>query len=148
MVFSSFPIYQDSPNSWNQQRAQLLQLPQLAEPPPQPTGPTNSARPVSMAERARLAKIPPPDLARIKPALRLQQHQVLLLQQLLPPNRATSARPAAATGRTAAPSATSPSAEDAVAISAAKPLTRHLNRCSALRQNRLACPPFGKPPPT
>ncbi|KAG0473668.1 hypothetical protein HPP92_015525 [Vanilla planifolia] len=66
MVFSSFPIYQDSPNSWNQQRAQLLQLTQLAEPPPQPTGPTNSARPVSMAERARLAKIPPPDLARIK----------------------------------------------------------------------------------
>ncbi|CAL9085460.1 unnamed protein product [Musa acuminata var. zebrina] len=71
MVFSSVPIYLDPPN-WNQQRSiqrpaaaggggEAPQLPhmQSAQRPEAGTAAAGSARPISMTERARLAKIVP-----------------------------------------------------------------------------------------
>ncbi|KAL5569095.1 hypothetical protein UlMin_025670 [Ulmus minor] len=71
MVFSSVPVYLDPPN-WQQQpnhhhqqqgggRAENPQLP--PPPPPPPGGGAGSIRPGSMADRARLAKIPQPEVA-------------------------------------------------------------------------------------
>ncbi|KAK8504915.1 hypothetical protein V6N12_033164 [Hibiscus sabdariffa] len=76
MVFSSVPIYLDPPN-WQQQQQQQHQHgtgsgsenPQLPPlPPPSHVGGTaggggGSFRPVSMSDRARLAKIPQPEAA-------------------------------------------------------------------------------------
>ncbi|KAI0502014.1 hypothetical protein KFK09_016959 [Dendrobium nobile] len=73
MVFSSLPIYLDPPN-WSQQTSHqppstttINHPPQLsslmADPPPHPIGLPGPTRPVSMAERARLAKIPQPEPA-------------------------------------------------------------------------------------
>ncbi|MED6222111.1 hypothetical protein PIB30_061259 [Stylosanthes scabra] len=73
MVFSSIPVYVDPPN-WHQQanhhQVNVNDNPQLLPPlPPQATGPVGggsgigSIRPGSMADRARLAKIPPPEAA-------------------------------------------------------------------------------------
>ncbi|KAF3453984.1 hypothetical protein FNV43_RR04426 [Rhamnella rubrinervis] len=69
MVFSSIPVYLDPPN-WHQQQNhgsgnESPQLPPLP-PPPQPPhvgGAIGSIRPGSMADRARLAKIPQPETA-------------------------------------------------------------------------------------
>ncbi|XP_030511762.1 dof zinc finger protein DOF3.6-like isoform X2 [Rhodamnia argentea] len=67
MVFSSIPVYLDPPN-WpqqaNQQPGASSEIPQLPlPPPPLPAGGggTGSIRPGSMADRARLAKIPQPE---------------------------------------------------------------------------------------
>ncbi|KAI3439582.1 Dof-type domain-containing protein [Psidium guajava] len=68
MVFSSIPVYLDPPN-WPQQQANQQpgagsEIPQLPlQPPPLPVGGggTGSIRPGSMADRARLAKIPQPE---------------------------------------------------------------------------------------
>ncbi|KAF2321906.1 hypothetical protein GH714_004352 [Hevea brasiliensis] len=69
MVFSSIPVYLDPPN-WQQQpnqqggvRNENPQLPPLPPPPHVGGGGTGSIRPGSMADRARLAKIPQPELA-------------------------------------------------------------------------------------
>ncbi|XP_059628148.1 dof zinc finger protein DOF3.6-like [Cornus florida] len=73
MVFSSVPIYLDPPN-WQQQQQNHEQgggsdnSPQLPQsmPPPPPVGgggTTGSIRPSSMADRARLAKLPQPEVA-------------------------------------------------------------------------------------
>ncbi|KAG0463761.1 hypothetical protein HPP92_019830 [Vanilla planifolia] len=70
MVFTSLPAYLDQPN-WNQQQitqlpgsnSNVLQLPTAVEQPPPPGGQPGQARPVSMSERARLAKIPQPEAA-------------------------------------------------------------------------------------
>ncbi|KAJ9189141.1 hypothetical protein P3X46_000471 [Hevea brasiliensis] len=69
MVFSSVPVYLDPPN-WQQQPNQQggasnenLQLPPLPPPPCVGDGATGSIRPGSMADRARLAKIPLPEAA-------------------------------------------------------------------------------------
>ncbi|XP_017700540.1 dof zinc finger protein DOF5.1-like isoform X2 [Phoenix dactylifera] len=74
MVFSSVPVYLDLPN-WNQQAHQppsasggsggeAHQLPPgLAAPRPEAGMAAGSARPVSMTDRARLAKIPQPEPA-------------------------------------------------------------------------------------
>ncbi|KAK9282695.1 hypothetical protein L1049_010915 [Liquidambar formosana] len=77
MVFSSVPVYLDPPN-WQQQHANQLpggsvenSNPQLQLPPPPPSvgggggggGSTGSIRPGSMADRARLAKLPQPETA-------------------------------------------------------------------------------------
>ncbi|KAK8950076.1 Dof zinc finger protein DOF3.6 [Platanthera guangdongensis] len=71
MVFSSFPIYLDPPN-WNHQQQQppsaasinhpATQLPSVMDEPP-PQADSGTPRPVSMAERARVAKIPQPEPA-------------------------------------------------------------------------------------
>ncbi|KAG0469161.1 hypothetical protein HPP92_018489 [Vanilla planifolia] len=73
MVFSSLPAYIDPPN-WNQHTShrppsdpgdspQMTQLPPMSDPTPQPSGLPGPARPISMAERARIAKIPQPEPA-------------------------------------------------------------------------------------
>ncbi|GLT89026.1 hypothetical protein SLE2022_070290 [Rubroshorea leprosula] len=69
MVFSSVPVYLDPP-SWPQQPNQQAGIttdynPQLPPPPPAAGGGGGMAsiRPGSMAERARLAKIPQPEAA-------------------------------------------------------------------------------------
>ncbi|XP_065869388.1 dof zinc finger protein DOF2.4 [Euphorbia lathyris] len=72
MVFSSVPVYLD-PHNWQQQNNQQQQqgginensqLPPLPPPPPSAGGGgTGSIRPGSMADRARLAKIPQPETA-------------------------------------------------------------------------------------
>ncbi|PKA48555.1 Dof zinc finger protein DOF3.6 [Apostasia shenzhenica] len=69
MVFSSLPVYLDPPN-WNQQLSHQppssvgnVDHSQHIPPPPPLPPPAGSARPVSMAERARLAKIPQPEPA-------------------------------------------------------------------------------------
>ncbi|KAK4784349.1 hypothetical protein SAY86_018717 [Trapa natans] len=68
MVFPSIPIFQDPPNwqqilrseSYELQNIQMPPLPSSVSPPPA----TNSqSRPSSMADRARLAKIPLPEAA-------------------------------------------------------------------------------------
>ncbi|PKA56400.1 Dof zinc finger protein DOF3.6 [Apostasia shenzhenica] len=70
MVFPSVPVYQDPPFNWNQQAhppdagGDAHQHPQPA--PAGAAAPPSTgglARPGSMAERARLAKIPPPESA-------------------------------------------------------------------------------------
>ncbi|OWM87510.1 dof zinc finger protein DOF3.6-like [Punica granatum] len=77
MVFSSIPVYLDPPN-WSHQQQQPNQepgggggvgglltsneAPQLPQPPPPaPPGGPGSVRPGSMADRARMAKIPMPE---------------------------------------------------------------------------------------
>ncbi|KAF5751469.1 OBF-binding protein 3 putative isoform 1 [Tripterygium wilfordii] len=74
MVFSSIPVYLDPPN-WHQQSNQQEgiisaphdhQTPQLPPLPPQPplvAAGAGSIRPGSLADRARLAKIPQPEAA-------------------------------------------------------------------------------------
>ncbi|KAK6234192.1 hypothetical protein QUC31_006598 [Theobroma cacao] len=72
MVFSSVPVYLDPPN-WQQPPTQQPGVtsdnhhnPQLPPPPPPPQvggGGAGAIRPGSMAERARLAKIPQPEVA-------------------------------------------------------------------------------------
>ncbi|KAG1337888.1 dof zinc finger protein DOF5.1 [Cocos nucifera] len=76
MVFSTVPVYLDAPN-WNQQQAhqppsaggggggaEAHHLPPVLAPPrPEAGMAAGSARPVSMADRARLAKIPQPEPA-------------------------------------------------------------------------------------
>ncbi|KAJ8642344.1 hypothetical protein MRB53_019038 [Persea americana] len=70
MDFPSVPIYLDPPN-WQQQQnhhhhGSISENPQLPPMVPQPTAPTGGAgsiRPGSMADRARLAKIPQPEVA-------------------------------------------------------------------------------------
>lgn len=73
MVFSSVPIYLDHPN-WQQQtnfqqgsgsenpHGQQL-LPQQVQPPAGTGGSAGSIRPGSMADRARMAKVPQPEVA-------------------------------------------------------------------------------------
>ncbi|MBA0851768.1 hypothetical protein Goshw_025563 [Gossypium schwendimanii] len=70
MVFSSLPVYLDPPN-WQQQHNDHQQgtggseNPQLPPPPPHvgAGGGTITIRPSSMADRARLAKVPQPEAA-------------------------------------------------------------------------------------
>ncbi|XXG80912.1 hypothetical protein AAC387_Pa09g1669 [Persea americana] len=67
MVFSSVPAYLD-PNNWqqqhNHQQGSSSENPQLPQPMPPPgAGVAGAIRPNSMAERARLAKVPPPEPA-------------------------------------------------------------------------------------
>ncbi|KAF8396780.1 hypothetical protein HHK36_018412 [Tetracentron sinense] len=69
MVFSSIPVYLD-PSNWqqqpNHQAGSSSEYPQLHPPPPPPPpvgGGTGSIRPGSMADRARLAKLPQPEVA-------------------------------------------------------------------------------------
>ncbi|XP_010922356.3 dof zinc finger protein DOF5.1 [Elaeis guineensis] len=72
MVFPSVPVYLDAPN-WNQQQAhqppsagggEAHHLPPVLAPPrPEPGMAAGLARPVSMTDRARLAKIPQPEPA-------------------------------------------------------------------------------------
>ncbi|CBI16153.3 unnamed protein product, partial [Vitis vinifera] len=65
MVFSSVPLYPD-PLNWqqqpNRQEGSGNENPQLPPPPPQ-AGSLGSIRPGSMADRARVAKIPQPETA-------------------------------------------------------------------------------------
>ncbi|XP_054793019.1 dof zinc finger protein DOF3.6-like [Prosopis cineraria] len=63
MVFSSIPVYLDPPN-WQQQQ-DYHQTNETSELPPLPPQAPHmgSIRPGSMADRARLAKIPPPEAA-------------------------------------------------------------------------------------
>ncbi|XP_028757102.1 dof zinc finger protein DOF3.6 [Neltuma alba] len=63
MVFSSIPVYLDPPN-WQQQQS-YHQTNEISEPPLLPPQAPHmvSIRPGSMADRARLAKIPPPEAA-------------------------------------------------------------------------------------
>ncbi|KAF2318759.1 hypothetical protein GH714_010503 [Hevea brasiliensis] len=69
MVFTSIPVYLDPPNRQqqpNQQQGAGGENPQLPPPPPPPGtggGSSGAIRPGSMAERARLAKIPQPEAA-------------------------------------------------------------------------------------
>ncbi|CAK7331576.1 unnamed protein product [Dovyalis caffra] len=71
MVFSSVPVYLDPPNWHQQQSSQQLgasnESPQLPPLPPPPhlggSGTAGTIRPGSMADRARLAKIPQPEAA-------------------------------------------------------------------------------------
>ncbi|XWS53135.1 hypothetical protein CRYUN_Cryun11dG0131900 [Craigia yunnanensis] len=69
MVFSSVPLYLDPPN-WQQHHnhqqgigSENPQLPPLPPPPHVGGGGAGSIRPGSMADRARLAKIPQPEAA-------------------------------------------------------------------------------------
>ncbi|XP_038707635.1 dof zinc finger protein DOF2.2-like isoform X2 [Tripterygium wilfordii] len=75
MVFSSFPVYLD-PHNWHQQQQpnqqqgiisaphdQTPQLPSLPPQPPPVAAGSGSIRPGSLADRARLAKIPQPEAA-------------------------------------------------------------------------------------
>ncbi|OMP14095.1 Zinc finger, Dof-type [Corchorus olitorius] len=72
MVFSSVPVYLDPPN-WQQQQpnhhnhiqqgSENNQLPPLPPPPAHVGAGPGSIRPGSMADRARLAKIPQPEAA-------------------------------------------------------------------------------------
>ncbi|XP_021278243.1 dof zinc finger protein DOF2.2 isoform X1 [Herrania umbratica] len=67
MVFSSVPVYLDPPN-WQQQTNHIQQgtgseNPQLPPPPHHVGVGAGSIRPGSMADRARLAKIPQPEVA-------------------------------------------------------------------------------------
>ncbi|KAK4286522.1 hypothetical protein QN277_003068 [Acacia crassicarpa] len=65
MVFSSIPVYLDPPNWHQQQQTYHHQTNETCEPPPLPPQAPHmgSIRPGSMADRARLAKIPPPEAA-------------------------------------------------------------------------------------
>ncbi|KAK4790597.1 hypothetical protein SAY86_017901 [Trapa natans] len=77
MVFPSIPVFQDPPN-WQLQQSnhllgggsydqQTLQLPHLPPPVPLPPSAGGQSRPSSMADRARLAKIPLPEAALMCP---------------------------------------------------------------------------------
>ncbi|PKU80939.1 dof zinc finger protein DOF2.2 [Dendrobium catenatum] len=70
MVFPSLPLYLDPPNSWNQPPpthqpvgAGATTSDEHQPPPPAATTGAGTSRPGSMAERARLAKIPQPEAA-------------------------------------------------------------------------------------
>ncbi|KAF8397495.1 hypothetical protein HHK36_016412 [Tetracentron sinense] len=64
MVFSSVPVYLD-PSNWqqqpNHQAGSSSENPQSHPPPPPVGGGTGSIRPNSMADRARMAKLPQPE---------------------------------------------------------------------------------------
>ncbi|KAJ9553464.1 hypothetical protein OSB04_017509 [Centaurea solstitialis] len=71
MVFSSLPSYLDPPN-WPQQQQlggvgggdhEISQLPPPLMPPPPPLGSGGDGRSVQMSERARMGKLPQPEIA-------------------------------------------------------------------------------------